>query len=122
MGAQHPTEIRSGGGPDFNFRVATDGSDLIVEFHGEIDTAVRDEAVAIVTSAAEDRTKTVVLDLSAVTFIDSAGLHALVRLDAWAIESNRKLVIRNPTDVVQRLLALSGLDTKLSVEMGDQPA
>lgn len=116
MGAQHPTEIRSGGGPEFSFRVATGGSDLIVEFHGEIDMAVREEAIGVVTDAAEDRTKTVFLDLSAVNFIDSAGLYALVRLDGWARESDRKLMIRKPSAAVQRLFELTGLDSKLSLE------
>ncbi len=51
----------------------------------------------------------VALDLSALTFMDSSGLHVV--LDASRqLESNGHLILRNPTKAVGRIFEVSGIE------------
>ena len=53
----------------------------------------------------------VVLDTSAVTFIDSSGLAFLLQLQGVASDAGRPVVLRDPSGAVVDLLSLVGLDT-----------
>jgi anti-sigma B factor antagonist len=55
-----------------------------------------------------------VLDLAAVSFIDSSGLRVIVEAHQ-AREHDRGLVLRSPSAAVQRLLEISGLSSHLDV-------
>jgi anti-anti-sigma factor len=57
--------------------------------------------------AARDDGITAVLDLSDVTFIDSTGLHLLLRASRDSAGSEWGFFIVRPSDAVQRLIALS---------------
>ena len=57
----------------------------------------------------------VVLDLSHLDFMDSAGLTVLVRAADPTRSGARSLAIRNASGQVERLLRLCGLDTRLAV-------
>jgi len=53
-----------------------------------------------------------VLDLSGVTFLDSSGLHALLRARAYLAREDRPLVLVCPPGPARRVLDLAGvLDT-----------
>jgi anti-sigma B factor antagonist len=56
-----------------------------------------------------------VLDLAAVTFIDSSGLRVLVEAHQMRIERGTRLALRSPSAPVQRLLEISGLAGHLDV-------
>ena len=51
----------------------------------------------------------VVLDLSGVDFMDSSGLHVLVRLHRRVEEVGGELSVRDPSPQVRHLLELTGL-------------
>ena len=52
------------------------------------------------------------LDLSGVTFLDSSGLHALLRARAYLAREDRSLVLVCPTGPARRVLDLASvLDT-----------
>jgi anti-sigma B factor antagonist len=55
----------------------------------------------------------VVVDLAGVTFMDSSGLHALVRMRE-STDQSCPLVVRNPSAQAQRLLAITGLDDMMN--------
>ncbi|GAA2263096.1 hypothetical protein GCM10010430_54490 [Kitasatospora cystarginea] len=57
-----------------------------------------------------------VLDLSEVTFMDCAGLGALVRARNQADRCGARLVLRGAGRCVVRLLKLTGLHRRLAVE------
>jgi anti-anti-sigma factor len=80
----------------------------------EIDTAVVTsfEATAADASHGEQRpTEAVsIVDVSAVTFIDSVGLTFLVRQTQTARDSGLLPVLRRPTAPVSRALELTGVD------------
>lgn len=57
----------------------------------------------------------VVLEMSAVEFIDSSGLRVLIDAHSSSSGHGRRLVISEPSPVVRRLLEVSGLHTHLNV-------
>jgi anti-sigma B factor antagonist len=50
-----------------------------------------------------------VVDLSAITFIDSTGLRTLLQAQSTRREDGSRFVLRAPSAPVQRLLEISGL-------------
>ena len=56
------------------------------------------------------------LDLAGVAFLDSSGLRVLIDAHRRAEAAGRRLVIVNPSAVVQRLFEISGLTGYLVVE------
>lgn len=54
-----------------------------------------------------------ILDLSGVTFCDSSGLNALLRLRRHAGENGGSLALAAPTDQIMRMLRLTGADAVL---------
>jgi anti-sigma B factor antagonist len=58
----------------------------------------------------------VMLDLNGLTFVDSAGVSVLIRAKQTADSSGRILVLRRPTEQLERVFALVGLADWLAVE------
>jgi anti-sigma B factor antagonist len=85
--------------------VITEGQVTVV---GEVDIASAPSVVQAVTRVADD-SPTVVLDLGAITFIDSSGLHALTRL----CQHLPGLRIVNPSANVRRLIEIAGLTEEI---------
>jgi len=56
-----------------------------------------------------------ILDLSQLEFMDSAGLRLIVRTHARAEQSGRRLVLVKGTDTVNRVLTVTELDQRLNV-------
>lgn len=87
------------------------GRTQLVEIVGRLDNA----HAATLTGHAEDALARgrphLILDMSAVTFINSAGLRALMQIVKRAAAASGSLTIMNPSDHVAKVLALVGLDT-----------
>ena len=82
---------------------------------GELDYARRaelDDVVARGIAAPGD----VVLDLHAVSFLDSSGLGAVARLAEALAERGATLCLAGATDRVRSVLELAGLDRAVTVE------
>lgn len=58
----------------------------------------------------------VMLDLSGLSFVDSAGVSVLIKAKQTAEANARELVLRRPTEQVERVFALVGLADWLAVE------
>ena len=56
------------------------------------------------------------LDLAAVTFIDSSGLGAFVRMHQAASAQGKRLALRNPSEPVLKMLHRTTLDTVLQID------
>lgn len=61
-------------------------------------------------------TSTVELDLSAVTFMDSSGLAALIEAHQRLARDSRHLVVVDPSPVVARVLSVSGVTGHLDLQ------
>ena len=79
----------------------------------DIDTAPQ-LAAALIESAVAGRR--VVVDLGAVTFLDAAGLTALLSAHHVARQTNGSIVLRTVPRMVARILSITGLDQVLTIE------
>ncbi|GAA2837034.1 hypothetical protein GCM10010441_71790 [Kitasatospora paracochleata] len=88
---------------------------IVVRANGEIDLDTATSLRRALAAALESH-REVVLDLSEVTFMDCAGLGALVRARNQADRCGARLVLRGAGHRVVRLLKLTGLHRRLAVE------
>ena len=96
---------------DLTAETSFDGQIAIIRIAGEIDLATRDTVTSAARAAVTAGATRVVLDLSAVTFMDSSGIAALI--DTLSIAT---VTLRKPSDVVARLIATTGLTETFSIE------
>jgi anti-sigma B factor antagonist len=91
------------------------GDVMIVHCQGRI--VYRDEAAALSRVVGEvlAQTSNVVLDLSGVSSMDSAGIGELALLQTWAQERNAMLKCAGANSLVRTLLELTNLDTVIEV-------
>jgi anti-anti-sigma factor len=91
------------------------GDIVIVHCQGRI--VYRDEAAELsrVVGELQQRAKKLVLDLSGVNSIDSAGIGELALLQTWSEERNGNLKFAGASPLVSDLLELTNLDSVLEV-------
>jgi anti-anti-sigma factor len=91
------------------------GDVVIVHCQGRI--VYRDEAAALSRVVGEvlQQTRKLVLDLSGVSSMDSAGIGELALLQTWAQESNASLKCAGASQLVSTLLELTNLDSVLDI-------
>ena len=82
---------------------------LVLAVSGELDAGSVPELEAELERVKAEGHPRVVLDLRQLTFVDSAGVTALLRAKKAADEAGRVLVLRGPTAQVERVLSLVGL-------------
>ncbi len=97
-------------------RVEAAGSGFRVALSGEIDEDTSGALLLRLPQIAAGSTGDVVLDMDMVSFIDSSGLRALLDLRRRMTSEGRRLLVRNASGPVRRLLELSGMDGLLSLE------
>ena len=85
-----------------------EGESLVIWVMGDFDLAGREPVLDAATPALIDG-KTVVLDLSRVTFIDASGLGTLATCSQTAIKSGGGFSARRAREQVACLLKLTGL-------------
>ncbi len=91
------------------------GDVMIVRCQGRI--VYRDEAAALSRVVGEvlESSGKVVLDLSGVSSIDSAGIGELVLLHTWARSKSADLKCASPSPLVRDLLDLTNMDSVLDI-------
>jgi anti-sigma B factor antagonist len=103
--------------PEFSLQPEVVGDCAVFAVAGELDaqTAPRltGEAAGRLGS---DEVSRLVVDLSAVTFLDSTGIAALVRLRNRALDVGKQFALRNPGPRVVRILKITALDTIFDIE------
>lgn len=83
---------------------------------GEIDLSSADLLVATINSAIDSGARSVVLDFSEVTFINSTGLGALVAATKRLRSDGGDLILRHFRGIPASALATTGLDRFFTVE------
>ena len=98
------------------------GDVMIVHCHGRI--VYRDEAAALSRLVGEilDQGGKVVLDLSGVSSLDSAGIGELVFLHTWARSRNADLKCASPSPLVRELLDLTNLNSVFEIHSSMEDA
>ena len=91
------------------------GDVMIVHCQGRI--VYRDEAAALsrVVGDVLENTDKIVLDLSGVSAMDSAGIGELALLQTWARDKKADLKYAGPNSFVRSLLDLTNLDSVLEI-------
>lgn len=94
-----------------------------MKLSGELDSATCGALVEAFETSVSDGAAEVVVDLEAVTFMDSAGLRAIIVIERIAGEREIALTIHSPAGPVADLLQMSGLGehAALSPRVGDLP-
>jgi anti-sigma B factor antagonist len=90
------------------------GSRIVVRLVGEADVTTRALGEVLGAEAAK-KPRLLVVDVSGLTFIDSAALHEIVRAHRELRAEGRLLALVGPSREVSRILELSALDQVLSV-------
>ncbi len=88
-----------------------DHDTAIILVVGEIDIVTRAVLTESARAAVAAGATSIVLDLSEVTFMDSSGISALIDSRTTA-----PVMLRKPSEVVERLLAITGLTDIFTVE------
>ncbi len=84
----------------------------MLSLRGELDVStipIVQEAIAGVTGG------TVVLDLTDLRFIDSAGIGCFARAHVALSEAGRALELRDPQPGIRRVIELTGIDREIRV-------
>ena len=91
------------------------GDVMIVHCHGRI--VYRDEAAALSRLVGEvlQHARKLILDLSGVSAMDSAGIGELALLQSWAQDKSAALKCAGPNAFVRNLLDLTNLDSVMEI-------
>jgi anti-anti-sigma factor len=104
------------------FEIRTDAAQdgvIVVRAAGEVDMTVSAVFERCLLDAANTAgVGQVVVDLELLRFIDSSGLHALVKGYHAANGNGGSLVVRNATGVVARVLTITGVAEALGMAEG----
>lgn len=100
-----------------NFRVDVRNEDRAVVFavEGELDLASSPTLEQEIDRVSDDDIDLLIVDLRELRFMDSTGLHALVKANKRANESGRKFAVVQGGAQIQRLLSLTGVGELLTV-------
>ncbi len=84
--------------------------DTVVLVAGELDMSSAPLLTRAMVDAAEHEKKTVTIDAAGITFCDSTGLRSLL-----GAPGPRPVVLRSPSDVLTRLLELTGTSERFRI-------
>lgn len=85
----------------------------VVVLRGELDISTLDEATALIEAAEADAPPVLVVDLSALTFVDSSGVRLVLLADRRARDARRTLQVRLGHGPALRVFRALGLTEKL---------
>jgi anti-sigma B factor antagonist len=86
---------------------------------GEVDIATVDDLLRQAYACLDGPADVCEIDLGAVTFIDSSGLGAIVRIRNVALDRGKQVVLANVPAPVERLFAVTGLAEVFGIRSGD---
>ena len=86
-----------------------------IVFSGDLDMSTVTQARPIVERACESGSERVVVDLSAVEFVDSHGLHLIATTHRALSATGCTIVVLPPSEAVRRAFEITGLDELFGV-------
>ena len=106
----------------FQVSVQAEADRVVVRLQGELDLVGSPLLAGELERAEADRPALVVLDVSALEFIDSAGLRVILGANARLRERGAELALTPGRPQVQRLLSITGIEELLRVVPAPQAA
>jgi stage II sporulation protein AA (anti-sigma F factor antagonist) len=102
------------GGVDFSVDLQDDGDRLVLLVRGELDEHTGERLVGVTDDVlTKHSTKTLLIDLSGVGFMDSRGLGQLLYTCRSVERAGRQVFVVNPSLHAQRVLDSAGLGNHL---------
>ena len=100
-----------------DFLVDTQISDraITVTLSGELDLLSAPALERALERLPDSDAELIIVDLRALEFMDSTGLHLLVRAQQWAHASGRRFAVVKGSEQVQRLFELTGVTENLTI-------
>jgi anti-anti-sigma factor len=86
---------------------------VVLRVSGDLDLETAPRLLAGAEPHLEADTGALVIDLSELSFIDSSGLSALIRINQWVTAAGRGLTIIAPAPRVAKAFEITGLDQVL---------
>jgi anti-anti-sigma factor len=115
----HPPTTRCACTPPLLVDLVSSGTDtglrVDVRLDGELDLAAVDLVTEAFACLRDDRPELVVIDLSALRFVDARGLRAFDSIHRELLAVGGRLVLAMPSPHVARVLAVAELDPEISV-------
>ena len=93
-----------------------DDRGVILALRGELDVVTAPELEQCLDDVLGESHARVMLDLNGLRFVDSAGVSVLIKAKQRAAAEGRALVLRRPTEQLERVFALVGLADWLAFE------
>jgi anti-sigma B factor antagonist len=94
----------------FHARVEHQDASVVVGVSGEVDLAARDDFLRALNEACcEDGTRSVLVDLSGVSFCDSTGIKVLITAQGEAAARHIEMRVRDASPAVRRVFELAGV-------------
>jgi anti-sigma B factor antagonist len=95
-----------------------DRDQFIIELAGELDLSGEARVAEVFAGAFDTDARSIVLDLRSLEFLDSTGVHAILKAQRQATEENRGFVVVRGPRQVQRIFEISGIAEKLAFTDG----
>jgi anti-sigma B factor antagonist len=106
--------------PPFQVQIARDTTRPVLRLAGELDVSGVPDLEAAFEVVEALPAEVILVDLSRLSFLDSAGLEALLKADNQAQRVGRQLVfILGEHRIVRRVFELTGMEHYLRLETGD---
>jgi anti-anti-sigma factor len=96
-----------------SIRSQRDGETHTIGVRGEIDIAGVGHVEQELLRAEATDAQAIVLDLSALSFIDSTGVRMLVMAEARSRADSNRLQLRRPPESVLRVLRITGIEERM---------
>ena len=106
--------------PLFSIAVTRRDGSRRLALTGELDRAVVAQLVTVLETEERQQVAEIRLDIADLTFIDLAGLRALLDATARGRRDGRDVIVINPQPLIQRLFGLTAAHRVLAVEF-DRP-
>src|SRR5215212_10160982 len=99
----------------FEVTCVEEGEAARLELCGELDMATAPVLARVMETAARSQPTRIVLDLTALSFVDVSGLRAILDAARRARREGRSVEIANPLPHIVRLLELTAIDQSVVV-------
>ena len=99
-------DLYSAGGAPVTVRTSHEGPTPVVSIAGELDLSNADAVRSAIEDELDPATPKLVFELSELQFMDSSGIALLASL----AQSVPEVELRHPTDIVRRILEITGVD------------
>jgi anti-anti-sigma factor len=101
----------------FNVGVAVHDGVGTMRVTGDLDHGTANDLRSMALTALSDGASSLVLDCSELTFIDSTGLSVLIEANHAARAQSGSITIRNPPDLMVRLMHITRLDEEIVIQV-----